>query len=116
MGQCIAMLEQIAVELLDAIKNAKAKDWAKLLPEAFEIAKNAYADYECFKNNKAGIAKGALNFILDSGDTKQCILDHLQAAMSDVSDIPAAVMKGDWDGVTSALESAVNEVQAALNC
>ena len=110
------MLEQIVVELLAAVQNAKAKDWAKLIPEAIKIAKDAYNDYECFKNNTSGMAHKALNLIMDSGDTKQCILDHLKAAMNDVSKIPSDAFGGNWDAVTDDLNDAVNEVQDALKC
>ena len=110
------MLEQILVELLQAIKDVKAKDWAKLIPEAIEIAKNAYNDYECFKNNASSIAKKGIDFILNAGDQKQCILDHLQAAMNDIKKIPSDLWNGNVDGVTKDLNDAVTEVQAALNC
>ena len=116
MSQCIAMLEKILVELLNAVKNAKARDWAKLIPEAIEIAKNAYADYECFKNNASSIAKKGIDMMLNTGDKKQCILDHLSAAVTDVKKVPSDVFSGDWDAVTSDFENAVNEVQAALDC
>ena len=116
MGQCISMLEQILVELLDAVKNAKAKEWTKLIPEAIEIAKNAWADYECFKNNASSVAKKGIDLALNGGDQKECILGHLKNAMDSVKSVPTDVIKGNWDAVSDDFEKAVDEVQAALNC
>ena len=116
MGQCIAMLEQIAVELLAAVKDAKDKDWSKLIPEALEIAKKAYDDYKCFKNNASNLAKAGVDMLLSQGYQKQCILDHLQAAINDVSNIPSEVWHGNWDAIVDDLNNAVDEVQNALAC
>ena len=117
MGQCIQMLEKIAVELLAAVQDAKAKEWSKLIPVAIEIAKDAYSDYNCFKNNSTSISQVGFSVAMKfMGDQKQCILDHLQNVMNDVSELPSDVWNGDWDAAEKAISNASDEVQAALNC
>ena len=117
MGQCIQMLEKIAVEVLAAAKDIKGKDWAQLIPIAIEIAKDAYADYECFKNNTPSVSQVGLDFVLNtSGDQKQCIMEHLQNVINDVSELPSDVFHGKWDAASDAISNASDEIQAALNC
>ena len=117
MAQCLEMLGKIATELVDAAKQIEAKDWYKLIPLAVEIAKDAYADFNCFKNNNTSVAQMGFKFIMDtSGDQKECIMEHLKNAINDVSEIPSDVLSGDWDSAKTAINNAADEVQAALNC
>ena len=118
MSECVQMLQKILVVLLQEIQDAKSKNWEKLIPETIELVKEVYEDYECFKNsvNFSSVSQIALKAITSTQDQKQCILDHLQNALNELSKIPNDVWKGNWDNVNDELNNIVNEVQDALNC
>ena len=115
MSECLKMVEQTLVVLLNAVRDAHNRDWAKLVPETIAVLRDVWDDYECFTHcaNFQSVSKGILSII---GDQKECIMVHLQAAWDEVQKVPAEVWHGDWDAVNTSLDKVLGALQAVLQC
>ena len=117
MAQCLQLLQQILVEAIQAYNEAKEKKWSELIPAVIQIAKDAYDDYDCFKNSdKKQFLRDTLEVALSQGDQKQCILDNLQKALNNAVALVGDVFSSSWDDIANQIQNIIQNVQDALAC
>ena len=108
MAECVTELQAILPHLLVVVQEIKAKEWEKLVPEVLEITKEVWDVYECVKNNYKGLTIDSAILILQTPqDTKQCILDHLSAAGSDLKQAAVDLWHLNWDALNNDINDAI---------
>ena len=117
-GKCIALLEKILVEAYGTYKDVETKDYAKMIGDVIALGQDVVADIKCFKEqNIKEVLEGAITRYTDlSGDTSDCIVDHLQTVLGDMKDMLKELFEGDWKGVEDSYNKVMDTFNDIKNC